>query len=276
MTFLEVYKKVSVLRNNSRDTFFSNIYGKMFPDEMEVECHETEASIVIWFTERFRVRCLFATSNLIDLNKAMSCLEKGSICEFLFKQGDREDLYNLIFSSLGFSQYSFYTRITETWGDVSPKTIPEVGRRKILEELYDPAFGVYPTLDDTEELYKITRETFDINCDDTFTISEWREIINEKRCLIYKENGEIVCLYVWRLDGRALYSNMSINRGPANYMYNLERRIFDEYFEKGIRTFYWWVERKNKAQKRRANTNSQIPKLLKSSSYLYNAIYIKG
>ena len=100
------------------------------------------------------------------------------------------------------------------------------------------------------------------------------EIIERKECLLYRENGNIVTFYVWRLEGRKLYSNLVLNEGAANFSYNLERRIFEEMWEKGIRIFYAWYNVKNKKALKRGNANTD--KLIKSNEIIYNDIYIKN
>ena len=111
-------------------------------------------------------------------------------------------------------------------------------------------------------------------CDDVFTLEQWDKIIERKECLLHRENGNIVTFYVWRLEGRKLYSNMVVNEGPANFSYNLERRIFEEMWSKGIRIFYAWYNIKNKKALKRGNEKTE--ELIKSKEIIYNDIYIKN
>lgn len=60
----------------------------------------------------------------------------------------------------------------------------------------------FANIDDIDELYNITYETFDSVCDDVFTKEQWKEVIERQNCMLYKENGEIVAYYVWREEGK--------------------------------------------------------------------------
>ena len=110
--------------------------------------------------------------------------------------------------------------------------------------MYDSACGEYPTEEDAEEIYEIHMRNFDAVSDDIFTIDEWKEKIRKKEVLVYREEGKIIAYYNWKLEGNTFYSNVSVDEGPANIMYNLERRVFEKYWEQGIRIFYFWVNKK--------------------------------
>ena len=172
----------------------------------------------------------------------------------------------------GFSNYKTYVRTTVCYKK-NGYEVPEKGRRKLLQELYDPTCGEYPTIDDVEELIEISKANFDELTDDVFTKEEWKHVIEKKSCLVYKEAGKIVAYYVWRLDGKQLYSNMTLNMGAANYLYNMERRIYDEMWEKGIRVYYAWVDMKN--VKARVRFNEESKNVISSVSHMYNSIYRK-
>ena len=83
----------------------------------------------------------------------------------------------------------------------------------------------------------------------------------------------IVTYYVFKKEGKKLYSNISLNLGPANFLYNIERRIFDECWEEGMRTNYWWVSMNNEPAMTRMNKDHM--KSVQHASFLYNDIFVK-
>ena len=95
----------------------------------------------------------------------------------------------------------------------NPYDIPETGRRKLLVELYDSVCKEYPQLSDVQELYELTLSTFDPLTDDIPTVEQWKNIIENKECVIHREEGKIISYYVYRLEGKKLYSNITLNRG---------------------------------------------------------------
>lgn len=143
--------------------------------------------------------------------------------------------------------YTLYQRDTVTYYE-NPYLFPDPYRRRdILRKMYEPNFGEYAAEEDAEELNELSLRLFDEYSDELPDVEEWRDICKRKECLLYrennpKENNPIVAYYVWRLEGKKLYSRMSANRTGANVLYNLERRIFTEFFNQGIRTFYGWSD----------------------------------
>lgn len=104
-------------------------------------------------------------------------------------------------------------------------------------------------------------------------MEDWRRTIENKECVIVRENGKIVTLYKWRIEGKKLYGNISVNLGAANLLYDLERSVFDEYWEKGIRTMYAWINcSNNKALKRGPGYEKEI---VKARMY-YMILFIKN
>ena len=79
----------------------------------------------------------------------------------------------------------------------NPYDIPETGRRKLLVELYDSVCKEYPQLSDVQELYELTLSTFDSLTDDIPTVEEWKNIIENKECVIHREEGKIISYYVY-------------------------------------------------------------------------------
>lgn len=249
------------------------------------QIYSASSAIVVCAVERFRKRILFAYVDSEDGRKdfliLMKAITPGCVCEYL-QRGSVDNDFKIVqeavddcditdvFLQAGFEIYKKYVRITTTYIS-NPMLIPETGRRKVLYEMYEP-MGEYPNASDAEELYLMNKEIFDRNSDDVFTIDEWKQIIDNKRCLVYKENGKITTYYVWELQGKKLYNNISVNLGPANYLYNMERRIFEEFWEKGIRTYYAWFDTNNKTAINRINPNEKLS--IKCRDILYNNIYI--
>lgn len=266
----------------------SNFNISLLQDVNDLKAY-TSGKCAIFCTLKNRVnKAFFVVVNdeegINDFADLMSNIPQGTVVEW-FQKGevDKDYLIKLeeydsceyrdLFKKCGLELYKKYIRVSSTYNK-NPKSVPEIGRRKILWEMYEPS-GEWPSLSDADELYKITAETFDPLTDDVYSIDEWKRLIEKKECLVCRENGEITAYYVWRLEGKKLYSNIALNRGPANNLYNIERRVFEEYWNKGIRSFYAWFDIKNKNALKRGNINPAERECLRSRSVLYNYIYIK-
>ncbi len=266
---VDVKKKINALKQ-SHGKLITNFYIGSIEDVKKVECLENDKALVFVVQEPFRKRVYFAAADPDACSVLLSQLPENSVLEYICQ--DNTNPLESVFINGGMERYTSYTRITVTYFD-NPYKVPEVGRRKLLQDMYDPEIGEYAGEEHATQLYQITREIFDEFCDDIFTLEKWREIIKNKECLVYCENGEIIAYFVYRLEGKKFYSNLSVNRGSANYLYNLERRVMEGMWNKGIHTFYSWVKEDNIRAMRRENR--MVKRCTKSRHEIYNFIYIK-
>lgn len=266
---IDVKKKINALKQ-SHGKLITNFYYNSLDDMQKAECLENEKALVFLVQEPFRKRVYFAAADPDACSALLSQLPENSVLEYICQ--DNLNPLEPVFINGGMERYTSYIRVTMTYSE-NPYEAPEAGRRKLLQDMYDPEFGEYAGEEHAAQLYQITREVFDEFCDDIFTFEKWKKIIADKECLLYCEEGEIVAYYVYRLEGKKLYSNLSVNKGAANYLYNLERRVFEEMWEKGIQTFYAWFNESNVKALQRENEMAR--KCVKSRHEIYNFIYIK-
>ncbi len=272
----------------SKGQVVSNFNGSYPSDGKQIAWQPGDKAAVISVTHNGVCKNCFAFVNdpegMEELCDLMRNVPKGSTTDWLQKgiidedyvvepeEYDSCEIKDLM-ERCGLELYKKYIRITTTYLS-NPKLLPEVGRRKILYEMYEPG-GEWPSIEDAEELYRINTDTFDSLTDDVFSVEEWKTIIKDKECLVHKEDGVITAYYVWKLEGKKLYSNIAFNCGPANHLYNIERRVFEHFWEEGIRSFYAWFNIKNKDALKRHNTNAAEKNIIRNRSVLYNYIYIK-
>lgn len=267
MLISEVLKKINQLKLRGRVK--TNYYPGAVKNDADVVLEENENAIIFIVEEPFRKRVFFASVENEALELLLNKLPSGSVLEYIYKL---ENDMAKVFVNGGLYEYTYYIRNTIVWSE-SPYTVDETGKRRLLQDMYDPNCGEYAKKDDAVELYTLTKEIFDTNCDDVFTLEQWENIIESKKCLIYRENGLIISYYVWKLEGKKFYANISVNRGAANILYNLERRVFEDAWNKGIRTYYAWFNKDNFVALNRGNANAK--EFIKHQDIIYNGIYIK-
>lgn len=266
----ELADRIREFRSQSKE-FVSNLVYSKLNDEEDYTVVLENGALAILKEEPNRTSVFFAAVNVSELAQLLKKLPAGVYIETFHPE--RKDEAKLFLEDSGFDCYAQYVRITTTYL-TSPYSVPEEGRRKILWSMYDSAMGEVPQLEDAEELYELSKEKFDETIDDVFTVEEWKEAIAKKECLVVKEGGKIVAVYKWRLEGKKLYSNIAINDGPANLLYNLERQVFEKYWNEGIRIYYAWFNITNtKAMSR--GPKEKKKKMVKSKTALYNSIYVK-
>lgn len=247
----------------------SNAVIGFFQKQNEYKVFENSKSILCIDTEPFRLRCYYWTVDRGTLPELLLQVDKGAALEIVYKE-DNDALQTILDG--GFYKSDTYIRIACTYTQY-PYTIPETGRRAVLENMYDPSFGEYPNENDVDELFTLNRKLFNEKIEEIFTKDKWLEVIHNKECFVYREDDKIVSYTVWKIRGRSIYTNISVNLGPANYLYNLERRKDEIAWNQGIRTFYAWFNIKNKKALRKNNPN--LEKIIKVKTILYNDIFIK-
>ena len=271
MKYFDVKVKINNIRKQNKG-IETNYYANVLSDEDDVITFESEKAIIYIMQEPFRQRVYFVSADEGELMELLQLVPKGAVLEYVHKDVNPALLNT--FQEGKLEKYATYIRHTTCYVE-NPFLFPEKGRRALLQELYEPNFGEYATVSDVDELYDLTKETFDVICDDVYTKEKWTEIVQNKECLLYRDNGKIISYYVWRLEGKKLYSNISLNKGPANVLYNLERRILEQMWEKGIRIYYAWYNVENSAALSRTNKNEEISKCVKSHSQIYNSIFVR-
>lgn len=269
MIISEVKSKINGLKKRTK-LIITNFYPGLVDNNQEVEYMENEQAIVFILQETYRNRCFFAYAEEEAFVSLLLKVPANTVMEFISRE--KKDPIEKVFVRGNMNKYAVYIRKTVCYGE-NPYEIPETGKRVLLSEMYDADCGEYPTLEAAEELDALHRQVFDPLCDDMFTINEWKEKINKKEILIYRDNGKITSYYCFCLEGNKLYTNVVVNTGTADILYNMERRIFEEMWDKGIRVYYAWYNEKNDKALCRGNKNAI--KCIRSCGLLYNFIYIK-
>ncbi len=269
MVLKEINEKIKEIRRQNRTCLSNIVYSKLNKEEgYPVTCLENAIAVLV--KERNRTSVFYAASDKENLKKLLLALPEETYIERFHEE--IEDELCEVFEEGRYKKYAEYVRVTTTYLK-NPYEVTEKGRRAILQEMYDPAQGEFPQEKDAEEIYQLCLKNFDPVIDDVFSIEEWRKAIVNKECLVVKENGKIITIYKWCMEGKKLYSNLVINLGTANLLYNLERSIFEKYWEEGMRTAYAWINISNKkALKRGPKYEHDI---IKSKKLLYDTIYKK-
>lgn len=180
----------------------------------------------------------FVASTADDFKKLVQKMPSNTVMNYAYKEKNQDEIEAWALEA-NLTKHATYMRTTFHYIS-NPYLEKEVPRRQILQKMYDPLCGEYPEIQDIPQMDSLWRELFDPLCDDVFSYKQWEEMVKKKEILVYREAGEIIAAYIFHYQGKKLYSNTSMNLGGANILYNMERRIFEEAWNKGIRIFYGW------------------------------------
>ena len=267
ITDVQNVKKI-ITEFKTSTAFRTNIVAARLNGESETVVFKYNDAIAFIIQEKNRDNLYFASANDDDLTSLLKNYPHSAFCDIFYRT--EEPIWEIIMSSAGWKRYARYYRTTVVYGE-NPNSFPIQGRRAILQQLYDPTFGEVAKTEDIPVLMGLFDKHFDARLDDYYDEEQWKEIIARRECLVHKEEGEIVTVFVYRIEKNKLYNSMILNLGPANWSYNLERRVLDEAWERGIRTQYWSTREENtKAVVRQGTIDGPA---IKSKSLLYNDIY---
>ncbi len=238
----EINNKIREMKKNAtRETLLSNYMPDKMRDVNELKVWYNNNGLVMLKENAYTEEAFFVANEGEALIALLQMLPEKTMIECLYRE--RNGLLPIC-ERAGFQLHATFERTTITYEE-NPYLIPAKGKRKLLQEYYDPDCGEYATVEDIQQLDVLHKQAFDIYGDDVFSFEEWNQIIQNKECMVYKENGSILSYFVWKVEGKKLYSNVSYNASAANILYNMERRVFEKCWEQGIRTLYFWVKREN-------------------------------
>ncbi len=269
MTEREILKRKDEIAKCGEDVWTNFVCGLRF-DKNVIDVIDLEKSLMVIVKAPYQKLGYFMAADSGQLVKLLKRIPKDVFITWTYRP-NRNDLSDIVCQA-GLHLYARYIRNTIVFKS-NPYEYPTKGKRVLLQEMYDSSSGEFPVIHDAEELLELALKVFDVNCDGVFTIQEWRERIRKKEVLIYRESGKIVACYVWRLQGKVLYSNVSINLGTANILYNLERQVFERYWNEGIRAHYSWKNCENKKALKRGLENCE--ECIANKSILYHSIYTR-
>lgn len=265
----EILKRRDEIAKSGKDIWTNFVFGLRF-DENVIDIVDLEKSLMVIVKTPYQKLGYFVAAGSEELRRLLKRTPMDIFVKWTYKP-TRDDLSEIMCQA-GFYLYARYIRNTTVYKS-NPYEYPARGTKALLQEMYDSSCGEFPAVEDAEELFRLAKKVFDTNSDDVFTVQEWRERIQKKEVLIYRESGKIIACYVWRLQGKVLYSNISINLGLANILYNLERQVFERYWNEGIRAHYSWKNCENKKALKRGLENCE--ECIANKSILYHSIYTR-
>ncbi len=260
-------------KNRGNADFHSNINLNSFSNDSILNFKYNDRAMIIIVKDRYITKGYLCFEQVKSLNSLIE-----SINHPFFVFWNTTDVNEKDLDGVNLRLYTIYQRSTVTYEE-NPYLLPDTNsRRDILRKMYVPNFGEYACVEDAEELNRLSLIMFDKYSDELPDLDEWREICNNKECLLYREdnpeeNNPIIAYYVWKLEGKKLYSRMSANRLSANILYNLERRIFTHYFDMGIRTFYGWGDIYNTQAADRRSEAGMVKRGVHAAHSLYCKIW---
>ncbi len=240
----------------------TNYYYSYNASDVLFDVWEMDETVIFCIQELEIYRVFYYSCNIEELTDALSKMPEGAILDIIEKQ---DTSFKEWIDLAGFQLYSVYGRFGIQLPDFEEqKSILEKSR---MNKFYNENYGQYANQEDLRQIQKLIAENFDVKTDHLFTDEQMRQLIHNNCVYIEKEEGDIICIVIYQIEGKKLYYNLTYNKGTADISYSIERKIQLQAIRNyGVNYIYSWIDMSNiKALKR---NSSPTP-------HLYNYIYQK-
>ena len=249
----DIYSLCTEIKKNAKESssdVYSNIYHYYNQEIEQIKCdyRMTDSSLVFLYRDNKGVcRIYFIAFDLKVLAEELMYFSRDSILDYICKgENPLEDVFN----NGGFNEIASYTRKSinfETEGKEFKRSHSE-----ILDSYYDDTVGEYAEEKDAEEIVQLLDEVFDKDVDHIPSVADIKEYARKKWILIYRDAGKIRALYIFQIQGKKFYSNISYNSMPAIVLYCLEKRAhMDVVNNYDVTMKYSWINTNNEKSLRR-------------------------
>lgn len=228
----EIRTKISELKKKKTGYFDSNIFT--MPQEFE-DVIIGEDAVVYVFNDKGVKRVYFAACDPKALQAVLAKLPSGSGIEMIGK-GIKDETKAAI-EEAGFELFETYLRAT----------IPNM-KEDIYKNIPDKFKGVdcwgniqYAEPRHAQEIYDLLYSTFDPFTSHLQSMEELMEDIEQKQFVVATEDDHVFGLMSYEYQGKKLYMEHAINRGPSVYMHSLYFALLEKAIEDGINVAYTWM-----------------------------------
>lgn len=257
----EIARIMSGIRKQKKKVYTNYYYSYNASDAL-FDVMEFNETVIFCIQEMDIYRVFYYSCNVEELSDALSKMPEGAILDIIEKEMISDVKW---LEESGFEQYSVYGR----FGGLLPgyEEQKAIFEKKRMDVFYNEDYGQYAQQEDLREIQKLIAENFDEKTDHFFTDEQMLQLIHDKLVCIEKEEGKIICIVIYRIEGKKIYYNFTYNKGTADISYSIEKKILLQSIrDHGVNYIYSWIAMSNKKALKRNSFQSP---------HLYNYIYQK-
>lgn len=218
----------------------SNFFPSAAMEQIEFQTLLGKKTVVFWGNDSTATRVYFHSSDAKELTQLLQEVPSNTVLDYVCKDGllPRQEI-----EAAGYRLYASYCKrqISMDKLDLEPKSRKD----RLLYDMYKPDCGDYAVEDDLPLIQELLVRVFEPKVDHLYKEDELKEMIKKKEILLYKVKNHIESLYIYKTEGKCLYSAYSYNNATADILYSLERRAREKAREKGVKFMYAWFNEDN-------------------------------
>lgn len=234
-----------------RGKSITNYYSVFDPnDRITFETYESENTIVFIHDDRIDAtgqiikRGYFITNNLKDLSCLLKTIPDHIVIDYVTRK--EKELYDIM-QEAGFQEYAVFVRVSKNYKLADKEK--DKKRRESMDSIYNEKYGYWADENDIDDILETMEKVFDPYTYHLCTRDELKQFIENKWCLIHREDGKIVSITMFKLEGVKRYGYYMYNDAPINVLYSLQRKVTEIDKKNGITYFYGWMDKTNKKAK---------------------------
>ncbi len=241
MTIAEIQQRIRLIQQKGV-AVITNYYNQPGLAEKEFHTWLTEFTIIFWTQDDSVVRVFFYSCHEEELRKGLQTMPDGAVVDVISKESDIADVWK---KRTGYSLHSVYGRFGYPLGNVEAEK-ERFGAMK-LDRFFDAELGIIAQKDDLQEIQRLLYDTFDPCSDHLLLDDELETLIKEGFVWLEREDDKICTIFIYRIEGKKFYSNISLNYSTADVLYSIQKKALLYAIEKyQVTYFYGWISLSNK------------------------------
>lgn len=220
----------------------TNFCGQKELQKQTFEVLYTDLTVVFWYWDAFVCRVFFYSVKDSEVRKLLQMTPENAVMDIISPQKEEQKRWEKL---TGFSSYAVYGR----FGRKIAGTEEEKKRfkREPLDRFYKEEYGIPAVREQLEEIQQVLEDHFDAGADHLYSKQEMAELIDKKRVWIHSEEGRITTIFVYRIEGKKFYSNISLNDSTADVLYSIQKKVLLNAIEEfKVLYYYGWIRINNR------------------------------
>lgn len=202
----------------------------------------TDSSLVFWYWDNHVCRVFFYSIKGAEVRKLLQMTPENAVMDIISPQKEEQKRWEKL---TGFSSYAVYGRFGRKIAGIEEEK--KRFKREPLDRFYKEEYGIPAVREQLEEIQQVLEDHFDAGADHLYSKQEMAELIDKKRVWIHSEEGRITTIFVYRIEGKKFYSNISLNDSTADVLYSIQKKVLLNAIEEfKVLYYYGWIRINNR------------------------------
>lgn len=235
-TLAQVQSQIALVRS-SKGIITTNCFTPLRED-VHYEMFSCGKAVAFAYDDQGVRRVFFVSGNDSDLVAALERFTPDSLIEIVSR--DQHEAFALL-ASAGYEHHATFVRVS----------CPDLDRSLTnhippdLLESTDETIGHMATIGDAARVLGLLRRLFDARTSHIPPLAELEAMIDDGNVWLVEQNGEIVALLIFKIEGKKFYINHIYNKAGRNVIHSLLLTRIKNAMRQGVNYGYAWIDEKN-------------------------------